>query len=127
MEELARSHVQPLVWDAIRSHLPAAEEEEVRFARARRQRCAAALRRTRKATPLPQRTTPQQVARVVGRDLIRANADAHQEAAALAELLQGVVASNSASLHRLGLCSSTQRRMVRAASVLMQGKAASSP
>jgi hypothetical protein len=53
-----------------------------------------------------------QVARVVGRDLIRANEEAHQEAVALAELLDGVAASNAVALQRLTLCSSPQRRMV---------------
>lgn len=55
-----------------------------------------------------------QVARLVGWQLLAASADAHQEAAALAELLEGAAAANAAALGRLSLVASPARRMARA-------------
>ncbi len=49
----------------------------------------------------------------MGAGLIQANADAHQEAAALADLLGSVAEANSAALQRLALFTTPQRKMVR--------------
>lgn len=121
MEEGTQYAVPPLVWDVIKAHLPPAEQEEVRRSgtralapppapsAARCSRTAAGAHRPLKmqAPALPQ------VSRAVGRALLEANADAHQEAAALAELLGSAAAANAAALQRLALVSSPQRRMVR--------------
>ncbi|GBF89536.1 hypothetical protein Rsub_02254 [Raphidocelis subcapitata] len=87
MSEPSPWSVPLLVWDVLKSHLPAAERDEV--------------------------------ARVVGRDLIRANAEAHQEACALAELLEGVADDSTRELQRRALCSSQQRRMLESQVLLL--------
>lgn len=48
----------------------------------------------------------------MGAVLVAANADAHQEAAALAELLSSAAAANAGALTRLALLSTPQRRLL---------------
>jgi hypothetical protein len=102
------------IWDTIKTFLPAAEHEEVCWRRTCALRLHSAPQTQRAALCLSSSgLTFHQVARIVGRDLIRSNAEAHREAVALAELLEGAATANAAALERLAFFTTPQRKMVR--------------
>ena len=129
--------VPPLLWDVLKQHIPEAEHEEVRIAGLRLARCALRcapqMRAARAAdvfgcrdsgscTQRPTLHAGEQVAHAVGRGILGSNAEAHQEACALNDLLGTVAERNAVAMQRMAVCATPQRQLLEAEILALLGQ-----